>query len=63
MIDLKMPKWLDSIRAIIALALVVAFCVGVYLGRVPIEKLAQLKELTLITLTFYFVVKKRKEGE
>ena len=56
---IHIPDWWDSIRAIIALLLVATTCVAVFITTIPPEKLALLKELDVLALTFYFVLKKR----
>lgn len=60
MIPIKIPDWFDSIRAILALILVLALCVGCF-KQIPDTKLAFLKELATLAVTFYFVLKKRPE--
>jgi len=58
---MRLPKWWDSIRAIIALILVSTVCVSVFLPEkwVGKEELAILKDLAMMTITFYYVLKKR----
>jgi len=58
---MRLPKWWDSIRAIIALILVSTVCVSVFLPEkwVGKEELAILKDLAMVTITFYYVLKKR----
>ncbi len=58
---LKIPDWWDSIRAILAFVLCSSYCCGVLIIKLPDTQLAGLKELSLMALTFYFVLKKRPE--
>jgi len=58
---IKVPDWWDSIRAIIAFILTCSFCAASFIKEIPTEKTTGLKELTLLALTFYFVLKKRPE--
>jgi hypothetical protein len=58
---LKVPDWWDSVRAIIAVILTLAVCMGAFNKEMPLEKLTLLKELDLLALTFYFALKKRPE--
>ncbi len=58
----KVPDWWDSIRAILALLLSTSYCWGTVKLRIPAAELSGLKELALLALTFYFVLKKRDEG-
>jgi hypothetical protein len=53
------PDWWDSIRAILALTLSTAYCVGVLYMKIPKTDLEGLKELATLTIVFYFVLKKR----
>jgi hypothetical protein len=39
----------------------VSFCVSCFIKEIPTEKTTALKELALLALTFYFVLKKRPE--
>ena len=55
------PVWLGSIRSVIAVILAVSFCIGVFVKEIPSDKLAMLKELTLMAITFYYALKKRTE--
>ncbi len=61
MIPIKIPDWWDSIRAIIAFMLTVTFCSSIFIKEIPVEKVTALRELTLLALTFYYVLKKRPE--
>jgi uncharacterized membrane protein YfcA len=58
---IKVPDWWDSIRAIIAFCLTASFCASIFVKEIPADKVSGLKELTLLALTFYFVLKKRPE--
>ncbi len=62
MINLKVPDWWDSIRAILALTLASAYCAGVFY-KIPKIDLEGLKELATMAIVFYFVLKKRDEGK
>jgi len=57
------PKWWDSIRAIIALMLVTTLCISVFFSseHVNTEEIRVIKDLATLAVTFYFVLKKRKE--
>ena len=57
------PIWWDSIRAIVALILTTSYCIAVFLKDVPVDKISGLKELTLLALTFYFVLKRRPQED
>ena len=61
MINLKMPEWFHSIRAILALSLVITFCIATFSKDIPADKLAMLEKLTFVALTFYYTLKRRKE--
>ena len=63
MIPLKVPDWWDSIRAIIALILVLAVCFYTGNKEVSKEKYEGLIKLAEFAVVFYFVLKKRKEGD
>lgn len=58
---MKRPEWLDSIRAILALILVMTYCISVFFIKIPAERLQSLEKLAMLSLTFYYL-KQRKEG-
>lgn len=62
MIPLKMPKWVDSIRSWIALLCVATLCIAVFLpeGHINEKELVVLEKITMLVITFYYVVKDRK---
>ncbi len=64
MIPIRIPKWIESIRSVIATMVVGTFCY-VILWRPDVigEKLTAIKELTMLVVTFYYVLKRRNEGE
>ena len=62
MINLKVPDWWDSIRAIIAIILVGSFAIAVHNKDLSVERIELLKEVALYAVVFYFTLKKRKEG-
>ena len=53
-----MPKWLGSIRSIITLLVVSAWCIGFACGNVSVEAFSA---TVGAVITFYFVGKKREE--
>jgi len=53
------PKWLDSIRAILALILCLSYCGAVLWCKIPLADLSGLKEMAILALTFYYVLKER----
>jgi len=58
-----LPSWWNSIRAILSLTLSIAYSVGVLYFKIPKADLEGLKELATLAIVFYFVLKKRDEGE
>ena len=64
MIPLKVPKWFDSIRSILALVLTITLCVSVFTPDTMInkEEMTALKELTMLALTFYFLKNRTEQN-
>ena len=58
-----MPIWINSIRAIIALVLVLPMCAAVFIPKAEVneKELQTLEKLTMLAVTFYFLKPDRKK--
>lgn len=61
MINIKVPDWWDSIRAILSLTLSSSYCYGILFAKIPRAELEGLQKMAELAIVFYFVLKKRSD--
>ena len=59
MIPIKMPGWLDSIRSIATLIIVLTFCKMAWVGKVDPKDFIV---VVSIVVNFYFLARKENQG-